>query len=116
MEDFKHSDEAKNLKGFELMFYNGVVRMGTMLCEFFKTKPFITEVSKLDNSIRVSMFIKRGSSPLTCTKLLYYGNLLSTHFSAIFTPMHYRPYDFVNVHKVKYKEEIEIIGSYSGGE
>jgi hypothetical protein len=89
--------------------------MGTILCKLSDAIPDNITIARTENTLIVTATIKRGSSSMIPTKLEHYGKLLGTHFSALFTPAHYRPFDSIEVNKTKYKEEIVIEGKYSDG-
>jgi len=116
MENFRHSKEAAELQGFEKKFYDGMERLGMVVCEATKAKPkemtFFYEGH--DNTLTVIATIDIREIDLDEETMQRYVGTLGGHFSAFFTPAHYRPYKQIWGNWLE-RGKFRISGTYSEG-
>ena len=95
----RHNTEAE-LEGFEKKFYDGVKRLVMVVCD--ATKATVEEMSyshgEDEKVMQVTVILNTLEADEDSNVIEKYADTLCKHFSAFFTPIHYRPYMLSLIH------------------
>jgi hypothetical protein len=117
MENVKHNIEEAELQGFEKKFLDGMKRLLMVVVDATQAEVEDIKCSYSDDEKKVlSVVVILNTAPSDeCADFISkYTNTLCGHFSAFFTPAHYRPYMKVFAEE-KENDKVGIVGMYEEG-
>lgn len=103
--------KPEELKDFELKFYNAMGMFGDTIARIMDVEVTSCKVERKGDELKVVLIINtKTNEELATTKLLREIRKINTHFVVFYTPAHYRPQPLFTIDKVKYKDEIKVVG------